>query len=56
MYVYLYYDCMSCSHSIDPYARFLGHKQRCHFKKLKKPSWANKKPKKTQGHILIHLA
>src|SRR6218665_4076191 len=25
-------------------------------KKIKNPSWANKKTKKTQGHISIHLA
>src|SRR6218665_1936930 len=30
--------------------------QCCHSKKIKNPSWANKKPKKTQGHISIHLA
>jgi len=27
--------------------------QHCHFKKIKNPSWANKKTKKTQGEISI---
>src|SRR6218665_4052374 len=30
-------------------------KQRCHSEKMKNPRWANKKPKKTQGHISIHF-
>jgi len=30
--------------------------QRCHSKKIKKPRWANKKTKKTQGQIYIDFA
>jgi len=34
----------------------VGPQQRCHSKKIKSPSWADKKPKETQGHISIHVA
>jgi len=35
------------------YSKIFVDMQRCHSKKIKNFSWANKKPKTTQGHILI---
>jgi len=37
-------------------SRSYDGQQRCHSTKIKKPGWANKKPKKTQGQIAIDLA